>query len=100
MNIAIIGGGAAGAYAAIWSARSGNDVTVFEQNGYIGQKLRITGKGRCNLTNNCTVDEFMEHIPEGGKFLYSSLTRHTPWNVMTFFESIGVPLKTERGRRV
>ena len=99
-DIAIIGGGAAGAMAAITAAELGADVVLFERNDSIGKKLRITGKGRCNVTNDCTTPEFMQNVPTNPKFLYAALSRFEPSDTMSFFEEAGVPLKVERGRRV
>lgn len=99
-RVIVIGAGAAGMMAAYFAAVSGAEVTVIEKNKKTGKKLRITGKGRCNVTNNCTPSEFMQAVPENGKFLYSAINRFTPADTMEFFESAGVPLKTERGRRV
>ena len=99
-DIAIIGGGAAGAMAAITAAELGADVVLLERNDSIGKKLRITGKGRCNVTNDCTTAEFMQNVPTNPKFLYAALSRFEPSDTMSFFEEAGVPLKVERGRRV
>lgn len=96
----IIGGGAAGLCAAVFSARKGKTTAVIEKNKYVGRKLRITGKGRCNVTNNCDVRTVIANTPTNGKFLYSALTAFPPSEVMSFFEELGVPLKTERGQRV
>lgn len=82
------------------AAEQGLSVAVIEPNGMLGRKLRITGKGRCNVTNNCSVREFMENVPTNPRFLYSSVTAFPPSEVMAFFEGLGVPLKTERGNRV
>jgi len=98
--ISVIGGGAAGMMAAITAARNGGAVLLFEPNDKLGRKLRITGKGRCNVTNNSDVKTVVENCPVGGKFLYSALSRFTPSDAIVFFESLGVPLKTERGNRV
>ena len=98
-RIAVIGAGPAGMAAAI-RASDGADVTLFERNAKVGRKLAITGKGRCNVTNDCAPNEFMTHVLRGGKFLYSSVFRFPPKYVMDFFEDAGVPLKTERGNRV
>lgn len=100
LDVAVIGAGAAGMMAAISAAHEGASVAVFEKNTRTGRKLRITGKGRCNVTNNCTVQEFMSAVPENSKFLYSALAGFSPSDTMNFFEEHGVPLKTERGRRV
>lgn len=96
----IIGGGAAGVLAALTAASCGGKCIILEKNEYIGRKLRITGKGRCNLTNNCDMDTLISKIPRGGKFLYSAFSKFSPQDVMEYFESIGVPLATERGNRV
>lgn len=100
MNVLIVGGGAAGCIAAGAAARNGHTVTVIERNPRPARKVMITGKGRCNVTNNCTVDEFIAHVPENGRFLYSALTAFTPQDMMALLEDAGVPLKTERGNRV
>ena len=86
--------------AAIFAAMSGEKVRLFDPNGRVGQKLRITGKGRCNLTNDCSRDEFMDNMTANGRFLYSAFGVLPPREVMRLFEEWGVPLKTERGRRV
>ena len=96
----IIGGGAAGVFAALTASEAGGKCIILEKNDYIGRKLRITGKGRCNLTNNCSMDTLISKIPRNGKFLYSAFSTCPPQYVMDYFESIGVPLKTERGNRV
>ena len=100
MRVAVIGGGAAGLTAAGFAAKLGADVDLYEKNDRCGVKLRITGKGRCNLTNNCTREEFFDNVVSNPKFLYSAHSAFDPQAVMAFFESLGVPLKTERGRRV
>ena len=100
IRVAVIGCGAAGMMAAVAAAENGADVTVFERNSYAGKKLRITGKGRCNVTNDCTVREMLECVSRNPKFLYGVLNRFAPADTIEFFESAGVPLKTERGRRV
>ncbi len=99
-RIAVIGGGAAGLMAAYSAAKSGAEVTVYERNERPARKLMITGKGRCNLTNNCTTATVIENTPRNGKFLYSALSALSPQDLMTLFEGFGVPLKTERGNRV
>ena len=96
----VVGGGPAGMYAAITAAREGAKVLLIERNDRLGKKLLITGKGRCNVTNNCTVEEVLQNIPRNGRFLYSSLTACPPSAVMDFFQSNDCPLKTERGNRV
>ena len=114
IKICVIGGGAAGMMSAITAAQSGAKVTLFEKNksqkqmasesffdnAYLGKKLLITGKGRCNVTNDCTLDEFLKNTPVGSKFMYASFNSFTPQDVMHFFENAGTPLKVERGNRV
>ena len=99
-KVAVIGGGAAGLFAAIFAACSGGDVTLYEQNPFCGKKLNITGKGRCNLTNLCDLDTFLQNVPANPRFLYKALTEFSPEDTMAFVEGLGVPLKVERGRRV
>lgn len=99
-SVAVIGGGAAGMMAAVEAARAGVAVTVYEPNRILGKKLRITGKGRCNVTNNCLPADVLENVTRNAKFLTGALFRFTPADTMAFFEEQGVPLKTERGRRV
>ena len=96
----VIGGGAAGMMAALTAARRGKDVLLVEHEKFCGKKLRITGKGRCNLCNDCDVRAFLKNVPGNAKFLYSALNRFSPVDTMAFFEALGVPLKTERGNRV
>ena len=100
IKIAVIGGGAAGMMAAGTAVMYGAEVTIFESTDRLGKKLAITGKGRCNVTNNCTRDEFLEAVTKNPRFLYASLSAFSTEDTMTLFESLGVPLKTERGRRV
>lgn len=99
-RIIIIGGGAAGLMAAGTASELGADVTVFEKNKRIGRKLCITGKGRCNITNNCAQNVFIENINTNPRFMYSSISNFDCSDTMDFFESLGLPLKTERGNRV
>ena len=99
-DVIIIGGGAAGCLAAVQAARWGKSVIVFEKNEKLGRKLRITGKGRCNVTNNSPVEEHMRNIPVNPRFLYSAFANFDADRTMAFFEELGVPLKTERGNRV
>ncbi|MCM1361808.1 MAG: NAD(P)/FAD-dependent oxidoreductase [Clostridiales bacterium] len=99
-DVIIIGGGAAGCMAAVQAARLGKSVIVFEKNELLGRKLRITGKGRCNVTNNSPVEVHLNNIPVNSRFLYSSFAGFDSADVMNFFEELGVPLKTERGNRV
>lgn len=99
-DVIIIGGGAAGALAGVYCGMFGKNTIIFEPNGKIGKKLAITGKGRCNVTNNCSNDELMKNIPVNSRFLYSAFSQYSTEDVMNFFENAGVPLKTERGNRV
>ena len=98
--IVVVGGGAAGMMAAISAAECGAAVTMIEKNERCGRKLRITGKGRCNLTNDCSVNEFLQSVPTNPKFLYAALNKFSSADTMEFFEGLGVPLKVERGKRV
>ena len=96
-DVAVIGGGAAGLMAAGTAAEHGLKVVIVEPNERYGQKLRITGKGRCNVTNHCDVRTFLANVVSNPKFLYSAATAFSPSDVMDFFEDrLGVPLKTER----
>ena len=99
-RVVVIGGGAAGMMAAISAGEGGAEVLLLEPNERLGKKLNITGKGRCNLTNNSGLETLMANIPCNGKFLYSAFSQFDAQDAMTFFESLGVPLKTERGNRV
>lgn len=99
-RVAVIGGGAAGMMAAIHAAYSGAAVQLFEKNDRLGKKLRITGKGRCNVTNDCQTNEFLTNVPTNPRFLYAALGRFSTSDTMDFFEGCGVPLKVERGKRV
>ena len=99
-NVLIIGAGAAGLMAAGAAVRLGHTVTVLEHTDRPAQKILVTGKGRCNLTNECTEEEFLRHVRTNDRFLYSSLSAFPPAKAMQLFQSLGVALKTERGRRV
>ncbi|MDR0489889.1 MAG: NAD(P)/FAD-dependent oxidoreductase [Oscillospiraceae bacterium] len=99
-DLVVIGGGAAGMLASAVASCRGARVALLERNEQFGRKLRITGKGRCNVTNDCPVSEVLENITSGGLFLQSALNGFTPRDTIDFFESLGVPLKTERGARV
>ena len=99
-RIAVVGGGAAGMMAAGTATLYGAEVTIFESMPFLGKKLAITGKGRCNLTNDSSVPEFLENVTKNPRFLYTALNTLSPADTKTFFESLGVTLKTERGRRV
>lgn len=96
----VIGGGAAGMMAALAAADRGCSVLLLERNAKVGRKLYITGKGRCNVANDCSVPEVLQHVPRNPKFLMSAVTRFPPEAVKAFFEGLGVPLKTERGNRI
>ena len=93
-DILVIGGGPAGMFAAITAARQGKRVLLLERNDRMGKKLLITGKGRCNVTNNCTDQEVLQNVPRNGRFLYSAMTAFPPRKIMTFFEESGCALKT------
>ena len=100
VDVIVIGGGPAGMFAAITAAQRGARVLLLERNERLGKKLLITGKGRCNVTNDCDPAEVLQNIPRNGRFLYSAMAAFPPASVMKFFESHGCPLKTERGNRV
>ena len=99
-SVGIVGGGPAGMMAAVYAAQNGARVTLFEKNTYLGRKLGITGKGRCNVTNDCDGNEFLKNVIANPKFLYAAINNFTTSDTKDFFEHLGVPLKTERGRRV
>lgn len=99
-KIAVIGGGAAGMMAAGTAVMYGADVTVYEHMPFLGKKLGITGKGRCNVANNCDVETFLANVTKNPRFLYSALDAFSPEDTLRFFENLGVELKTERGNRV
>lgn len=99
-DVIVIGGGAAGMFAAIQAGYAGARVLLLEPNDRLGKKLYITGKGRCNLTNNCSWQEVLKNVPRNSRFLYSALSGFTPEDAVTFFESHGCETKTERGNRV
>lgn len=99
-KVVVIGGGAAGMVAASTASSMGHDVTLLEKNERLGRKLLITGKGRCNITNNCDIEELIENTPTNGKFLYSAFYTFTNEQVIDMFNSLGVKTKTERGKRV
>ena len=96
----VIGGGPAGMLAAITASQQGQRVLLIERNNRLGKKLLITGKGRCNVTNDCTSEEVLRNIPRNGRFLYSAMEKYPPARIMEYLEKIGCPLKTERGNRV
>lgn len=96
----IIGGGPAGMFASIIAAQQGSKVLLLERNDRLGKKLLITGKGRCNVTNDCSAQEVLQNIPRNGRFLYSAMENYPPFKIMDFLETNGCLLKTERGNRV
>ena len=96
----VIGGGPAGMFAAITAAARGRKVLLLERNDRLGKKLLITGKGRCNVTNDCTSEEILQNIPRNSRFLFSAMTAFPPRKIMDFLEDQGCALKTERGNRV
>ena len=100
MRVCVIGAGAAGMTASVFLAREGADVILVEKNEKFGKKLYITGKGRCNLTNDCELADLFQNVVRGEKFLRSSLYGFTPQNTMSFFEDLGLKLVVERGNRV
>ena len=99
-RIAVIGCGAAGMMAALAAAEGSGSVTIFEKNEKPGKKIFITGKGRCNVTNACAVEDFFGFVKRNPRFLYSAIYDYDNTAVMDFFESNGCHLKTERGDRV
>ena len=99
-KVLVVGGGAAGMFAAIFAAYNGNEVHIFEKNEKLGKKLFITGKGRCNITNASDMDTLFASVVTNPKFLYSSFYGYDNQNVIEFFERIGVRTKVERGNRV
>ena len=100
MKVIIIGGGAAGMLAAYQAAKCGNDVSLYEKNEKLGKKIFITGKGRCNVTNACEVEELLDHVVTNKEFLYSGFYSFTNNAMMELLEELGCPLKVERGNRV
>lgn len=96
----VVGGGPAGMFAAITAAELGKRVLLLERNDRLGRKLLITGKGRCNVTNDCSAQDVLQNTPRNGRFLYSAMTAFPPEKTKAFFEGHGCPLKTERGNRV
>ncbi len=100
MKVVVIGGGASGMVASYFLRKNGHQVTLIEKNEKLGKKLYITGKGRCNLTNDCDVETFLENVVTNKKFMLGAIYGFTPSDTMAFFESLGLTLKTERGNRV
>ena len=99
-EVLVVGGGAAGMAAALFAARAGASVQLLEKNEKLGKKVYITGKGRCNLTNDCSRDEFLAQVPWNPRFLYSALSFFSPRDMMSLLESAGCPVEVQRGRRV
>ena len=99
-SVFVVGGGAAGMMAAITAAENGAQVTLLERNDRLGKKLYITGKGRCNVTNDCAPEDFFQNVPRNPRFLYSAIYAFPPREVMAWFDARGCALKTERGNRV
>ena len=99
-RIVVVGGGPAGMMAAITAAEKGAAVTLLEPNERLGKKLNITGKGRCNVTNDAGLETLLANVPGNGKFLYSAFSRFDGRDTIAFFQGLGLPLKTERGNRV
>lgn len=99
-EILVIGGGAAGMMAAVFAARAGGNVTLLEKNEKLGKKVYITGKGRCNLTNDCDRDGFLAQVPRNPRFLYSALSFFSPQDMMSLLEENGCPVTVQRGKRV
>ena len=100
MRVIVIGAGPSGLMCAIEASKNGHEVIILEKNEKAGKKIYITGKGRCNITNNCTINEFMKNVVHNNKFLYSAINTFQPSDTIAFFENNGVPLITERGNRV
>ena len=99
-KVIVVGGGAAGLMAAVSAAQNGAEVMLLEKNNRLGKKLLITGKGRCNVTNTASLQEFVKNIPGNGRFLYSVFSKFFNWDIRSFFEELDVPLKEERGGRI
>ncbi len=99
-KVIVIGGGASGLISALFASKNNHDVTLIEKNEKLGKKIYITGKGRCNLTNNCQITDFLENVVTNKKFMYSSINAFSPSDTINFFENLGLKLKTERGNRV
>jgi len=99
-DVIVIGGGAGGMMSAIYSAQMGASVTLLERNEKLGKKIYITGKGRCNVTNDCDQEEFLRQVPRNPRFLYSAMSHFSPQDMMALLESAGCPVVVQRGRRV
>ena len=99
-DLLVVGGGAAGLMAAYSAAKEGAEVILLEHNEKLGKKIYLTGKGRCNVTNDCTLDEFLREVPRNPRFLYSALSAFSPQDMMALLEDNGLPVTVQRGRRV
>ena len=99
-DVIVIGGGAGGMMSAIYAAQMGASVTLLERNEKLGKKIYITGKGRCNVTNDCAQEEFLRQVPRNPRFLYSAMSHFSPQDMMALLESAGCPVVVQRGRRV
>lgn len=100
MKVIVVGGGPSGMLAAISSAQNGNKVIILEKNSFLGKKILVTGKGRCNVTSSIEMEEFIKNIPGNGKFLYSAFQNFTNKDIINLLENNGVKLKEERGNRI
>ena len=99
-RVIVVGGGAAGMMASIFAGKAGARVTLLERGEKLGKKVYITGKGRCNVTNDCTLDEFLREVARNPRFLYSALSFFSPQDMMRLLEDAGCPVVVQRGRRV
>lgn len=99
MKVIVVGGGPSGMLAAISAAQNSNNVIILERNKFLGKKILVTGKGRCNVTSSIDIDDFIKNIPGNGKFLYSSFQNFTNKDIVNLLEANGVKLKEERGNR-
>ena len=99
-DVIVIGGGAGGMMSAIYAAQMGASVTLLERNEKLGKKIYITGKGRCNVTNDCDQEEFLRQVPRNPRFLYSAMSHFSPQDMMALLENAGCPVVVQRGRRV
>lgn len=99
-RVIVVGGGAAGMMASIFAGKAGARVTLLERGEKLGKKVYITGKGRCNVTNDCTLDEFLHEVARNPRFLYSALSFFSPQDMMQLLEDAGCPVVVQRGRRV
>ena len=100
MKVVVVGGGAAGMLAAITSSKEGNETILIEKTASLGNKIKITGKGRCNITFDGDIEDFKENIKHNNKFMYSAYMNFSNKDVVEYIESLGVPTKLERGGRI